>query len=90
MCEICDIGNGMAELLMEDRVEIKIGRNTKLDDHMLGVYIDRDGDGYYHLVSEYFGFDDNPMASVRLPIEFCPFCGRELKRRPNYTFGDNE
>lgn len=82
MCEICNVERGNCETLMTDYVEIKIGRNTKLDAHMLAVYIGRDNDGYYYLESSYFGFDDDPMAQIKLPIEYCPFCGRELKRRP--------
>lgn len=90
MCNFCNVEAGMAELLMEDYVEIKIGRNTQLTPHMLGVYITKDDDGYCNLESSYFGFDDNPMAMVKLPIDYCPFCGRELKHRPKDMYPWNK
>ena len=78
MCQICDVERGNCELLMYYHAEVKVGPR-KLDDQLLSVSIQRDEIGNYSLVSSYFIDNDDAVAMVDMPIEFCPFCGKEVQ-----------
>ena len=89
MCQICDIERGNCELLMCNHAEVKIGPR-KLEDQALNVYIDRDENGYYNLVSSYFVDNNDPVAMVNMPIQFCPFCGKEVQHEPRKQYPWNQ
>ena len=89
MCQICDVERGDAESLMFEEVEVKVGSRL-LDTHLLSIDIVRDDDGNYGLASSYFMTNDDCTAIIRMPIQFCPFCGKELQHEPPKQYPWNQ
>ena len=77
MCEICKVELGEIENMACDNVEFKVGKRN-LEDQLLVVAIRHNDDDTYSLISSYFMDDGDPIAEIKLPITYCPFCGKEL------------
>ena len=73
MCVICgDMKPGSYDLLILEEVE------STGDQLQFGI--SRNKDGIYELVTNYWiDKDNNP--TIRIPIDYCPFCGKELPRK---------
>ena len=84
MCEICNIENGGMEFLVGKDANITFGSKTLVEAD-LAVYINKDKDGYYRLETGYYA-EDYEMATIEIPIDFCPFCGRKLKKHIRMEF----
>lgn len=91
MCEICNIEKGVTDFLVSEDVAVNIfddGENTFFnDDSELIVSIHRDTDGYHYLEFEYSCDSVEKRTGdgrivARIHIDYCPFCGEELKRKP--------
>lgn len=80
MCECCNVGTGNIELLCCDDVDVAIGE-LKIAEGELGVYVGETMNGYHYLKA-IVGTDKGNMAAVMLELDYCPFCGRELKHKP--------
>ena len=76
MCRFCNIEEGNGEIIDAKNVEVIIGK--RVVEHSLVVFIDNI-ENEYELDAEYYIDDDEAVASVRLKLNYCPFCGRELK-----------
>lgn len=85
MCEICNITKGNPEFLVSDCIPVKIG-NLNLEAHELAVFIKRDENDYHSLEIEYLA-GDYALGHVTIDLDFCPFCGSELKHKPKNAFG---
>lgn len=79
MCEICNVERGDCEILVNKEVEVKVGRMT-LTPHLLSLYIDNNDEGY-SICCEYWIDNSEAVARIKMPIEYCPFCGRKLSDR---------
>ena len=79
MCKYCEF-NELNDVIMVavDLVEVKVGERT-MHDHILDVtFMKNEEDGTVIMYVGY-GMDDlDDVAKIRLPIAFCPFCGRAL------------
>ena len=77
MCNICEVKKGNCELLAEDKADLMIGR-AKLGEIALDVFISNNEDGTWEIESSMFVSEIKDEATVKLPIKYCPFCGRNL------------
>ena len=89
MCEICNIERGNCELLVNDEVEVVVGKKV-MTSHLLSAFIDNDPKRGYAIECIYQMSDDDPVATVRLPINYCPFCGRKLRDEEYKKYPWNE
>ena len=79
MCKYCEFDElENCNKVASDVIEVTIG-SRKLEDHILNVFMIKNGDGRIDLYSGYSIDGDNDVAKVRVPIMFCPFCGRTLE-----------
>lgn len=83
MCQICNIEKGKTEHLMNNFDDFKVG--DFVVEHGLSVEIGQDEDGYYHLKMGYF-VDGESSCVITMDLDYCPFCGRELKHRNKLRF----
>lgn len=86
MCEICNITKGNPEFLVSELIPITIGKVIK-EAHELAVFIQKDEEDYHNLKIEYIA-GDYSLGQVEINLDYCPFCGRELKHKPKHAFGE--
>ena len=89
MCQICDIERGNSDLLMCYHAGVKIG-SRELDDQLLSISIKHDENEKYSLVSSYFIDNNDAVAEVDMPIQFCPFCGKALQHEAAIEYPWNQ
>ena len=77
MCELCNLENGTEELMMEADAEVTLSGNV-CPMGVMNTSIRKDTDGYLWLVARYIP-DDEPIVENRIKLDYCPFCGEELK-----------
>lgn len=78
MCKYCEFEElENCNKVGSDVIEVTMG-SRKLEDHILNVFMIKNADEKIDLYSGYNIDGDNDVASVRVPIAFCPFCGRKL------------
>jgi hypothetical protein len=86
MCECCNIEVGTKELFMESDLHASVS-GMDFEHGVMATGIRRDEEGYYMLYSEYITVDGKCGAEHNLQLDFCPFCGRELKHKMKIKLG---
>lgn len=76
MCKFCAIESGNCEGIKYDEVEVTVGRR-KMESWLLSTFIDHDKNGY-SIEASFFMDGGNQVSQVKIPINFCPFCGEKL------------
>lgn len=79
MCKFCEFNElNDAIVVANDFVEVKVGGRT-MDKHILDVTFMKNEDEDTVIMYVGYSMDDlDDVAKIRLPIAFCPFCGRAL------------
>lgn len=77
MCEFCNIKKGNTEVMIEDDMDVTIGKKH-LESHILGMYVAHTENDKYEILSAYYVDGSEPVSEISLPIEYCPMCGRKL------------
>ena len=85
-CEFCNIEEDGKELLMESDLHTDLS-GKRQGCGVMATGVRKDHDGYYSLYSEYVTEDGKAVAEHGVHLDFCPWCGRELKHMPKLDLG---
>ena len=77
MCEFCNIEKGDTEVLISKEVEVSIG-TKQLASHTLEMYVGHTDHNELIMLSAYYTDDEDPVAEILLPMNYCPMCGRKI------------
>jgi hypothetical protein len=86
MCELCNIEKGTKELLMESDLHASVS-GMDFEHGVIATSVCRDEDGYYMIRSEYITVDGKRGAEHNIHLDFCPWCGQELKHKIKRKLG---
>ena len=88
MCEFCKIKPGTYEDYCEEDATFMNGNMNMLEGQVLGVGIRCEEDGTYLLETNYWIAQGISVATIRLKLDYCPNCGRELSEHKKIQLGN--
>lgn len=80
MCKFCSMEPGDVEYIEKLDMKVTVGDKViRREMFTVGYYINDNDVPEHYLAANNYMHDGTTIASIEIPINYCPFCGRKVR-----------